>query len=103
MTGGWITEERDSEVEEKLFDIRAAEFWNGLVSEKGTALAKFDRRYTSDRILAVAVLGLNPFFSYCTTNAFTGQRIDEGGTALYVVAYNRTATSVTILSLHKVC
>lgn len=89
------------DVQSVLFDIRAAESWNRAEASKGVALARFDHRFASDKILAVAILGLDPRFEWFTTSGFTGQRDDKVGTALYMVAWNRTRRRVEGLDLEK--
>jgi hypothetical protein len=84
-----------------LFDVRASESWNRANEAKGGALARFDHRYANDKILAVGVLGLDPHFEWHMTNGFTGHRDNKVGTALYVVAWNRTRRRVEGLDLEK--
>lgn len=91
----------DDFVAAKLFDIRAADTWNRVAEERGVALARFDHRYATDKILGVAILGLDPGMNWNTTNRFTGEMTDHFGTALYIVAYNRTKRRVEGLDIQK--
>lgn len=95
------TENSEPALVRQLFDIRAAESWNQASSLKGTMLARFERRYASDEILAIAILGIDPDVSYYRSVALTGSRTDHRGTSLYLIAYNHTATRVTSLDVQR--
>jgi hypothetical protein len=89
----------EDEFTTRLFDLRAADSWNQARDRKGSGVAKFKRRYSSDKQLAVAILGIDPRFEWTTTSL--GTQVTHNGSALYVVAWNHTSQRVESLSLTR--
>lgn len=82
----------DGGLESALFDVHASSQWNIAVDEKGTSLARFDRRFAKDKIMAVAVLGV-------AEHAWNSNGTDRHGNALYILAWNRTKRRVESLDV----
>jgi hypothetical protein len=91
----------DAQLEQTIFQVNASAQWSDAVSNRGNALAKFDRNYAKDKIVAVAVLGLDPRFAWETTNGWTGEQSPHLGTALYVLVWNRTRQRVESLDISE--
>ena len=84
----------DSGLESALFDVHASSQWNMAVDEKGTALARFDRRFAKDKIMAVAILGV-------AEHSWSSNGADRQGNALYILAWNRTKRRVESLDIRE--
>jgi len=84
-----------------LFDPIAAASWSEAKSERGSALVAFDRKYVADRVLAIAIYGLDPALTLSWSSAFTGDEATKVSTALYVTVLNRTKHRVEYLDASK--
>lgn len=91
----------DASLEDALFAVNASSQWSSALAKQPGALARFDNRYAKDRIVAVAVLGLDPNFRWYNTNGFTGAQTQHTGTALYVLVWNRTRRRVESLDIQQ--
>lgn len=89
----------DEQLEQSLFHVSASAQWRRAVDYRGNAVAVFDKRYAKDKIVAVAVLGLDPRFSWSYTS--WGTQTNKGGTALYVLVWNRTRRRVEGLDISE--
>ena len=87
----------DEALEQSLFHVSASAQWSRALSGRGNAVAAFDHRFAKDKIVAVAVLGLDPRFSWSSTS--WGSQTDKQGTALYVLVWNRTRRRVENLDV----
>jgi hypothetical protein len=89
--------ERSGDVilEDVLFNVR------GTQSESA-GLVRFEKRYASDKVLAVAVISIDYEFTWSTT-PLLGSSQNRSGCALNIVVHNRTSNAIDEFDLGQQC
>lgn len=102
LSGGRPRRSTDSILEQVLFDQSTSYTKNKAPISDGESLVRYERRYDSDKVLAVAVLSIDYSFTWNTTvNALFGGGAPQvrHGCALSLIFMNRTDKGISHLDV----